>query len=845
MNQKLAQLLFLITLILIYFVSVSFTLYNSKGFFFTPSLQVVKTDSLPFRSINNTLTKVAQAPIIQTSNFELCEGDTTFLTISNTIETAEYTWFRNGEPFLVIQEDELEKNIEVSQEGVYSVRYNEGGQFYLYSNEVKITVVPKPVLKLVDPQASTSIIAKVGEEVVLPKMFSEDPHVKIAWYAKDKELFVDGQGDIKLKLSTSGTYSYTAVGTNTQTQCFTNQSIIVTVFDSADCPVAHQRIWASKEDKFGFLTGRVSNSLNAVDGKPDTYSTLSVYLGVLGIGTVWQKLFFSEEQKAGTPVSIKLGKEYSGLVVAGGLSVVGIDAKGKDIGIIEGVDGGVIDLLAGDNVIEYSFVPSNNKGMQNYWGVRVVLSATLSVGQNAKVYGAYIKKTLTQSDLDQGVNCRAVSSEINPNVLDVLHGVEDLGLGIASATASVVNPWKAVDNDINSYASLSRGVAVLNQASLTVVFKQTTLPGDELAITIADDNIGILSLELIKGFTIQRYLGDQKVGEKLDASNGLLRLRLLGIGNKKRVQIIVGKSTIPFDRVKIAYGNVVGLLGDVIKIYNVEILPSLDLGIPPIVEDGIEYMPVLDLCEGDLFQISPTNGICTQYDVFIKEEGEDKLVPSADIFSFKVGDQLPLDILTTVYVQAYRNGCIIGSRYPVKVRINSRPEVTNIERYDANGVFLTTVSETSIKGGKVVVLKPIVKGEIKHYKWMYQLEGEAQWKPFAFASVDQPIVEYQSIEFQRDSKGSLILDNQESPIIENDPGYYIIQPGDGSLKISFPKNGIVDGQSYHKKKSKVRLVVTSIWGCEAQAEITINWLKGYIDRIYSNPSLSSNTYSKQ
>src|SRR5690606_27720989 len=141
------------------------------------------------------------------------------------------------------------------------------------------------------------------------------------------------------------------------------------------------------------------------------------------------------------------------------------------------VDGGLLDLLVADNVIEFTFVPSNSSGPKAYAGVRVSQGALVSVAQNAKVYGAYYIKTGT-------LNCEPIYENTNPNILDVLHGVKDLGVAYTSATALVVNPWNTVDNDMTSYAQIVLGLAVLNQASLTAVFKQQATAGDELQIVI-------------------------------------------------------------------------------------------------------------------------------------------------------------------------------------------------------------------------------------------------------------------------------------------------------------------------------------------------------------------------
>ena len=166
------------------------------------------------------------------------------------------------------------------------------------------------------------------------------------------------------------------------------------------------------------------------------------------------------------------------------------------------------------------------------------------MAQNVKVFGAYYTQT-------GSINCAPIDANTNPNILDVLYGVEDLGLGVASATASVVNPWDAVDNDMNTYAQIVRGVAVLNEASLTAVFKQQATAGDELQLVIEVPANPLLQLELIRGYTIQRYLGDTPVGPALDSDSSVLDLKLLGLlgGTTNKAVVIVAPYNEPYDRV--------------------------------------------------------------------------------------------------------------------------------------------------------------------------------------------------------------------------------------------------------------------------------------------------------
>src|SRR5690606_24468119 len=226
-----------------------------------------------------------------------------------------------------------------------------------------ITVNAAPQITVNGSQA-ISVVA--GNAFSLPTATTTNG-AAIQWYDSNNDPI---DGSAPQTISTPGVYTYTVVATLNGCTAFEN--IIVTVFDAADCPPVLERVYANDRSTWGsIITGGVANKNNAIDGNPKTYSTITTGVGLLGIGTTWQNIYFDHTVAAGTPVTIKLGKEYSGLMLAGGLSVQGLDANGNTIGTLKTVDGGLLDLLVADNVIEFTFVPSNSSGPKAYAGVRV------------------------------------------------------------------------------------------------------------------------------------------------------------------------------------------------------------------------------------------------------------------------------------------------------------------------------------------------------------------------------------------------------------------------------------------------------------------------------------------
>ncbi|MCS4237191.1 putative repeat protein (TIGR01451 family) [Myroides gitamensis] len=571
-----------------------------------------------------------------------------------------------------------EKTLTTNYPGSYTVVYTKGAEVSVESDPFVVTQSPTPVIQFSSSQRINVTIPRDQNTVTvtLPTATVEGGNGTIKWY-NDQAVEFDGSS---ITFDAPGVYILTVVAQGTN-QCESVENVMITVYDDSLCPPMIERVYATGSSSWGsIITGGVSGTSNTIDGDPTTYSTLTTGIGLLGIGTVWQNIYFEEEATAGTPVTIKLGKQYSGLMLAGGISVVGLDADGNTIGTLKSVQGGLLDLLAADNVIEYTFVPSDKNGPKKYKGVRVSQGSLLSVAQIAKVYHAYHTKNVSAFSPEY---CEPVSDNVHPAVLDVLHGVQDLGLGVASATASVANPWNAVDGNLETYATIARGVAVLNAASLTVVFKQQAMPGDKLHIVTEVPGNPILSLELIKGYTIQRYLGDQKVGAEIDGTNGaqILDLKLLGLGYRNKYKMIIKDIDQPFDRVKISYGSVVGVLGDLTRIYEVTVAPRIDVGI----DIDEEY---LDLCQGGILTINAEDN-CSTYEVYTEETGGTP-VPTEGLNNFRLPyylpeyqDELPGDTglgpkYSVVYVQTYRNGCVIGRRLPIRLLLKNCSVKSNL-----------------------------------------------------------------------------------------------------------------------------------------------------------------------
>ncbi|MDM1346626.1 DUF11 domain-containing protein [Myroides marinus] len=642
---------------------------------------------------------------VEITDNTICAGASITLKVKE--EGNTYQWYFNGSAISNSSEGSsentnsnhgIERTLKTENPGDYTVVITKGNAVSKVSDIYTVVQKEAATLEIEGSQRVTvKLDAITGKAVLNLPNVTTNGSVPVWYNSENKQV----QGNI-VEFTAAGNYTLTVY--SELNGCESYESLLVTVFDNSLCPPTTQRVYAKggvtpegdNMDTTWYTTlgGFVANKTNAVDGNPTTHSTISTTIALLGLGTTWQNIYFDHPVKAGTPVTIKLGKEYSGLVVAGGMSVVGLTKDGKRIGTIKPVAGGLLDLLTGDNVYEFTFVPSNKKGPQEYYGVQISLGALVGVAQLAKVYDVYYEKSVPA--FENGY-CEPVSPGVHPSVQDVLHGVKDLGLGVASATASVVNPWQAVDDDLETYATISRVVSVANQAHMTVVFKQQAMPGDDLHLVIGTPSNPVLGLELIKAFRIQRYLGDKKVGPEIDGTNGVqvIDLKLLGLGYKRKFKIIVKETDEAFDRVKITYTDGVAVLGEFTRIYEVSIAPKIDLGSGFDINEDIK-----EICEQGNLSITASD-VCTSYKMFTVSTGGTEIQGSDEVITDE--NNIPVNKITfrlpkvleeveeanedgtpsgvkykVVYIQTYRNGCLVGRRIPVMLNTKNCTVKSNL-----------------------------------------------------------------------------------------------------------------------------------------------------------------------
>ena len=551
---------------------------------------------------------------------------------------------------------------------------------------VTVNVTPLPTLTGV----TSSIAVTKGSSVTL----NATSNGTITWY--------DPQGNVLGSnstgpLNTVGVFTYTVIASNGS--CTTSQTVTISVIDPATCDTLLERVYANSQLSGSVITGTVTNGPLAVDNDPSTFSTITTGLGLLGIGTTWQNLQWPTTIPKGTPVTVKLGLENSLIAVGQSISVIGTKRDGSnnpiDIGTLQSVSGSLLNLLPGQNSFEYTFVPSNTSGLQDYDGIRVQLGSVLSVAQNINVYDAYYKKQVTQIACGQG------------DIEDIFSGVKDLGVGALTATVGVSNPWNVADGDIATYATMFSGAGVLAAAELTTTFRTPSMVGDSLRITISKPGT-LLNLNLLTGFTIQLYSGNIAVGAPIQNTSNLLTLKLLS--GDTMAMTIVAPQTQPYDKVVITFGGVASVL-DQLRVHTIDRVTNTQV-------IGADPENKITVCPGAAVTLQVPPKSCADYAWYDSPTGGN-LVASGQTYT------IPATLAAGTYkyyVQPIRYGCAALERGEVTVVVRATTPAGAIASVTINGGNSTIIcSETGqVTLDAILSNTPVLTNPVYHW---YSFDG--------------------------------------------------------------------------------------------------------------------------
>ena len=620
---------------------------------------------------------ISPASLIGCGTVNLANAISGFDTTGNTI----YTFY---DPSNNILPANAAANVNTS--GVYSIQA-QGNGVTCPSAILPVTVTINPLPSLV---ITPSISVNTGSTVAL----NATSNGTLTWFDPQGNP-VAGPPFTTGVLNTPGIYTYTVVATSAL-NCTVTGTVSINVINPATCQSLTERVYANAQTSGSIVTGGVTNGINAVDGNPQTFSTITTGLGLLGVGTTWQTLTWPANIAKGTPVTIKLGSEYSAVAVGQNLSVVGT-LNGVDIGPLQSVSGSLLNLLSGDNSLEYTFVPANGSGPQDYNGVRIQSASLLSVAQNTKVFDAYYNISVPTVTCTPG------------DIQDIYYGATDLGLpiGALTTTVGVADSFNVADNDITTFATMYSGVGALAAADLTVAFKTPAIASDTLRIVVSKPGV-LLDVNLLTGFSVQRFLGNVAVGAPIQNTSTLLSVRLLP-GNTMSM-VLVSSQPEPYDRVRIRFGGVAGVL-EFLRVHTVERVGNTKV-------IGGDLNNKVTVCPGSPVTLQIPAEACSTYTWYDSPTG-------GSVVATGVTYTVPATLAAGIYkyyVQPVRYGCETLARGEVTVEVSASTPENALTDITLNGGVATsicsptgTVTLATTVSGTVTLTNPI-------YYW-YSFDG--------------------------------------------------------------------------------------------------------------------------
>ncbi|MDR6761265.1 hypothetical protein J2Y38_001474, partial [Flavobacterium sp. 2755] len=622
-----------------YFVSIlnGGTCENVNG---TLKQVTVNFPSTTVLTVNSTLTGCGSANLGNAiTNFDSTGNTTyTFYDPSNNVITADAA-----------------ANITLS--GVYSIlAQGNGVTCPSVQQSVTVTINALPSLVVTNPSESVNI----GSNVTLTATSTGT----ISWFDPQGNALT-GPTFTTGVLNTPGVYTYTVVASDGI--CSATATKVINVIDLSNCQSLTERVYATAQTMGSIVTGTVTDGANAVDGDPQTFSTITTGLGLLGVGTTWQNLTWPAPIVKGTPVTIKLGSELSLLAVGQNLSVIGT-IGGVDIGTMQSVSGSLLNLISGDNTYEFTFVPSDASGPQDYDGIRIQSASLLSAAQNTKVFDAHYNRSVSSVACTPG------------DIRDIFYGAADLGIGAVTTAVGVNDAWNIADNDITTFATMYSGLGVLAAADLTVEFKTPSVVSDTLRIVISKPG-ALLDVNLLTGFTIQRYLGSVAVGAPIQNTSTLLSLRLLP-GNSMAVALVTSPTEV-YDRVRIRLGGVAGVL-DFLRVHTVERVANTTV-------IGADPENKITVCPGTDITLQIPEEACSTYIWYDAPTGGTALATG---ITYTVPASLTAGIYK-YYVQPVRYGCETFARGEVTVEIKASAPVNALTNITLNGGTTTSICSPS------------------------------------------------------------------------------------------------------------------------------------------------------
>ncbi|HTJ12415.1 MAG TPA: gliding motility-associated C-terminal domain-containing protein [Dinghuibacter sp.] len=221
---------------------------------------------------------------------------------------------------------------------------------------------------------------------------------------------------------------------------------------------------------------------------------------------------------------------------------------------------------------------------------------------------------------------------------------------------SVINPGGAVDMDTTTFSTLGVGVSVAGTVSQTLIFPETSQPGDSIQIALSTPGASLLSAGVLAAIQVSTANGATQNNDAQSINTAAITLNVLASGNKAFIRFAPGQT---YDRVTVTL-----TAGLVSALTNVEIFYATDQVDAPVVAN--QNMTVCSGTPATLVASASANAAIEWFST-----------PVGGV-ALGAGDTLvtpPLTQTTTYYAEALRrtDSCANLNRVPVTVSVVAAP----------------------------------------------------------------------------------------------------------------------------------------------------------------------------
>lgn len=345
------------------------------------------------------------------------------------------------------------------------------------------------------------------------------------------------------------------------------------------------------------VISNTNNVENIIDGNYNNYATSIRMVEILGfrpIAAITTNKKVNSEGK-----SVRVGFEVqalTGLLDLTAIETYKVKVYDGNTEINTGTDGSLLNV----GVLNYdnSRVRLSINVNQQFDHIELWRDGVAGVLEAQRIYNVFYESTDCK---EEGANeaCMEVMTNVGHN-LNIDYENTKVGEGIGAILGNLDNLENLLDASLDTYASFYTTVGLLSGATISLTFDEQ--PAKQPIGFVLGGNGDLISVEVLGGFSLTVFNGDNKVGSITDFTTA--DVNVISRNGKVYLEIPGEKLNSPYNRIELGMGDAVSALQ---TIYLRGVYTRVDSdgdGIPDCSEDQVSAGLTLSneithICEGD------------------------------------------------------------------------------------------------------------------------------------------------------------------------------------------------------------------------------------------------------